>query len=161
VGGKLRKQRPWSLKEAGTPPLNYLGIIRTWRRGSIEKNRSLKFQRLKSFTLRPVGSSGANKNFSRNGAETRIFYRSEAEGKNTQARRSGAKNFLFAERCLYIFKSMVSKELIQEFREITKAEYGLDLSFEEANNIGNDLVDFFDTLAKIDFEENRKGTLKK
>lgn len=56
---------------------------------------------------------------------------------------------------------MVSKELIQEFREITKAEYGLDLSFEEANNIGNDLVDFFDTLAKIDFEENRKGTLKK
>jgi len=51
---------------------------------------------------------------------------------------------------------MVNKELIQEFREITKAEYGLDLSFEEANNIGNDLVDFFDTLAKIDSREKYK-----
>lgn len=56
---------------------------------------------------------------------------------------------------------MVSKELIQEFREITKAEYGLDLSFEEANRIGNDLVDFFDTLAKIDFEEKRNKSLSK
>jgi hypothetical protein len=56
---------------------------------------------------------------------------------------------------------MVSKELIQEFREIAKAEYGLDLSFEEANNIGNDLVDFFDTLAKINFENKRNSTLKK
>ena len=55
---------------------------------------------------------------------------------------------------------MVSKELIQEFREIAKAEYGLDLSFEDANKIGNDLVDFFDTLAKIDFENKRGGTLK-
>ena len=56
---------------------------------------------------------------------------------------------------------MVSKELIQEFREIAKAEYGLDLSFEEASNIGNDLVDVFDTLARIDFEEKRESTLKK
>lgn len=56
---------------------------------------------------------------------------------------------------------MVSKKLIQEFREIAKAEYGLDLSFEEANNIGNDLVDYFDTLAKIDFEEKKNRTLSK
>jgi hypothetical protein len=56
---------------------------------------------------------------------------------------------------------MVSKELAQEFREIVKAEYGLDLSFEEASKIGNDLVEVFDTLAKIDFEEKRKSTLSK
>ena len=56
---------------------------------------------------------------------------------------------------------MVSKELIQEFREIVKAEYGLDLSFEEASKTGNDLVDIFDTLARIDFEEKRQSTLKK
>ena len=56
---------------------------------------------------------------------------------------------------------MVSKELIQEFREIVKAEYGLDLSFEEASKTGNDLVDVFDTLAKISFEEKRQSTLKK
>ena len=56
---------------------------------------------------------------------------------------------------------MISKELIEEFRDIAKAEYGLDLSFEEANEIGNDLVNFFDTLAKINFEENRNSTLKK
>ncbi|MFA6026531.1 MAG: hypothetical protein WC727_08855, partial [Ignavibacteriaceae bacterium] len=90
------------------------------------------------------------------GAETRIFRGSGAQAKNTQARRSGAKNFLFAERCSYIYKFMVSKELIQEFREIAKTEYGLDLSFDEASNIGNDLVDFFDTLAKIDFKEKYK-----
>ena len=56
---------------------------------------------------------------------------------------------------------MVSKELIQEFRETVKAEYGLDLSFEEASKTGNDLVDIFDTLARIDFEEKRESTLKK
>jgi len=50
---------------------------------------------------------------------------------------------------------MVSKELIIELQEIIKVEYGLDLSFEEASKIGNDLVDVFDTLAKIDFEEKR------
>ena len=56
---------------------------------------------------------------------------------------------------------MVSKELIQEFREIVKAEYGLDLSFEEASKTGNDLVDIFDTLARIDFEEKRNSSLSK
>lgn len=55
---------------------------------------------------------------------------------------------------------MVSKELIQEFRQIVKAEHGLDLSFEDANKIGNDLVDFFGTLARIDFENKRSRTLK-
>ena len=56
---------------------------------------------------------------------------------------------------------MVSKELIQEFQDIAKAEYGLDLSFKEASKIGNDLVDFFDTLARIDFENSRNSTLQK
>ena len=50
---------------------------------------------------------------------------------------------------------MVSKELIQEFMGIAKSEYGLDLSFEEADKIGNDLVEFFDVLARVDFEEKR------
>jgi len=50
---------------------------------------------------------------------------------------------------------MVSEKPIEEFREIAKAEYGLDLSFEEASKTGNDLVDIFDTLAKIDFEEKK------
>jgi hypothetical protein len=70
------------------------------------------------------------------------------------------KTFYLRSGVYIFFKSMVSKELIQEFREIARAEYGLDLSFEEANRIGNDLVDFFDTLAKIDFENKRGGTLK-
>ena len=56
---------------------------------------------------------------------------------------------------------MVSKELIQEFRDIVKAEYGLDLSFEEASKTGNDLVDIFDTLARIDFKEKRNSSLSK
>ncbi len=56
---------------------------------------------------------------------------------------------------------MISKELIQEFKEIAKAEYGLDLSFEEASKTGNDLVDIFDTLAKINFEEKKNRTLSK
>ena len=50
---------------------------------------------------------------------------------------------------------MVSEKLIIEFQKIAKTEYGLDLSFEEANEIGNDLVDFFDTLAKMDFEKKK------
>lgn len=48
---------------------------------------------------------------------------------------------------------MVSEKLIQELREIIKAEYGLDLSFAEASKMGNDLVDIFDVLAQIDFKE--------
>lgn len=53
---------------------------------------------------------------------------------------------------------MVSEKLIQEFKEIAKSEYGLDLSFEEASKIGNDLVEFFDTLAKINFKSKRKNS---
>lgn len=56
---------------------------------------------------------------------------------------------------------MVSKELIQEFKEIIKAEYGLDLSFEEASKTGNDLVDIFDILAKINFKEKHNSSLSK
>ncbi len=50
---------------------------------------------------------------------------------------------------------MLSNKLIQEFKEIAKAEYGLDLSFEDAGRIGKDLVDVFDSLAKINFEDKK------
>lgn len=56
---------------------------------------------------------------------------------------------------------MVSKKLINEFREIVKVEYDLDLSFAEASRTGNDLVDIFDTLAKIDFREKNNRSLSK
>ena len=48
---------------------------------------------------------------------------------------------------------MVSEKLITELQEIIKTQYGVDLSFEETSKIGNDLVEIFDVLAKIDFAE--------
>lgn len=48
---------------------------------------------------------------------------------------------------------MVSDELITELQEIIRTRYGKDLSFKEVSEIGNGLVDIFDTLAQIDFRE--------
>jgi hypothetical protein len=56
---------------------------------------------------------------------------------------------------------MISEKLIIEFQEIAKTKYGLDLSFKEASEIGDDLVGFFDTLAKMDFEKRYNRTLSK
>jgi hypothetical protein len=43
---------------------------------------------------------------------------------------------------------MIDKELIQEFREIVKDEYGEDLSFAEAEEIANGLANYFYLLKK-------------
>ncbi len=48
--------------------------------------------------------------------------------------------------------------MIKELQEIIKTEYGVDLSLTETTKIGNDLVESFDVLAKIDFldKQNKK-----
>jgi len=48
---------------------------------------------------------------------------------------------------------MVSKKLIIELQEILKTQYGANLSFAEVSKIGNNLVDFYDIIAKIDYKE--------
>ena len=48
---------------------------------------------------------------------------------------------------------MVSKKLLNELKDIIKEEYGLNLSMAEISKIGNDLVNAFDILAKIDYAE--------
>lgn len=45
---------------------------------------------------------------------------------------------------------MVSSEVIIEFQGALKEEYGRDVSIQEASIILNDLVGYFDLLAKID-----------
>lgn len=44
---------------------------------------------------------------------------------------------------------MISKETTVEFQKALKEEYNKDISFEEASKILNDLVSYFDLLAKI------------
>ena len=46
---------------------------------------------------------------------------------------------------------MVSKELLNELKNIIKEEYGPDLSMAEISKIGNGLVNAFDILAKIGY----------
>jgi hypothetical protein len=45
---------------------------------------------------------------------------------------------------------MLSKEIIIEFQKAIKEEYGKDIDFKESSIILNDLVSYFDLLAKID-----------
>lgn len=47
---------------------------------------------------------------------------------------------------------MVSPELIEELRVIIKEEYRVDLKPEDASEIANTLVNFFNLLTKIEFE---------
>ncbi len=47
---------------------------------------------------------------------------------------------------------MISKETTTEFQEALMEEYGKNVSFEEASRILNDLVVYFDTLAKINYD---------
>ena len=44
---------------------------------------------------------------------------------------------------------MIEKDTITEFQEALKEEYGKDVGSEEASVILNDLVSYFDLLAKI------------
>ncbi len=60
---------------------------------------------------------------------------------------------------------MISEKMIKELQEIIKTEHGVDLSLAETTKIGNDLVESFDILAKIDYfdkQNNQKqGTCQK
>lgn len=54
---------------------------------------------------------------------------------------------------------MVSKELILELQIIIKEEYGREVDFQQVSLIANNLVDYFDLLAKlyhqkIEYENN-------
>lgn len=48
---------------------------------------------------------------------------------------------------------MVSLELVEELRMIIKEDYKVDLQPQEALEIANTLVSFFDLLAKIEYED--------
>jgi len=50
---------------------------------------------------------------------------------------------------------MVSQQLLDELKEIIKAEYGQDLEMEKVSQIGNGLVGYFDLLAKMHHENNQ------
>lgn len=53
---------------------------------------------------------------------------------------------------------MVSQQLIKELQTILKEEYGKDLQTEEITQIANNLVGYFDLLAKINHRENAQNT---
>lgn len=48
---------------------------------------------------------------------------------------------------------MVSLELVEELRMIIKEDYKVELSLQDAYEVANTLVNFFDLLAKIESEE--------
>lgn len=48
---------------------------------------------------------------------------------------------------------MISEKLIIELQEIIHRQYGKNLSLDETAKIGNDLVKFFDVLARVDFKD--------
>lgn len=50
----------------------------------------------------------------------------------------------------------LSRERILEFQRIFKQEYGRKLSFAEASEAANNLVNFFDLLLKIDRRNKNK-----
>lgn len=50
---------------------------------------------------------------------------------------------------LTILNKMLSKESIIEFQLIVKEEFGEDLSFQEASEIANGLVDYFSLLKEL------------
>ena len=49
---------------------------------------------------------------------------------------------------------VLNKETIKEFKEAIEEEYGKNISFQEASRILNDLVAYFDMLAKINHNIN-------
>jgi Asp-tRNA(Asn)/Glu-tRNA(Gln) amidotransferase C subunit len=48
----------------------------------------------------------------------------------------------------------ISKETIQEFRDVVKEEYGEDMSLEDASESLRNIVGYFDLLHKIDTRDN-------
>lgn len=51
---------------------------------------------------------------------------------------------------------MVSQELLVKLKDIIQEDYGMELPMQEISEIGNNLVGFFETLAKIEYS-NREG----
>lgn len=51
---------------------------------------------------------------------------------------------------------MVSRELILELQMILKEEFGLDLPYTKAANIGNFLLKYFEVLLLIEANKNKK-----
>lgn len=51
---------------------------------------------------------------------------------------------------------MVSQQLLQELQQIIKEEYKQDLEMEKVSQISNNLTGYFDLLAKIHHENNKK-----
>jgi len=49
---------------------------------------------------------------------------------------------------------MISKETIKEFQEAITEEYDKKISLQDASRILNDLVDYFDVLARINHNTN-------
>ncbi len=49
---------------------------------------------------------------------------------------------------------MVSPALVEELRIIIKEDYQIDLEPEDASEIANTLVNFFNLLTKIELEDN-------
>jgi hypothetical protein len=61
---------------------------------------------------------------------------------------------------------MVSQELLEELKMIIKEDYQIELSPPILSEIGNNLVNFFDLLSKVDYENdqntpNNQATKKK
>ncbi len=54
---------------------------------------------------------------------------------------------------------MVSPALVEELRVIIKEEYQVDLEPEDASEIANTLVNFFNLLTKIEFEGDDNQTV--
>ncbi len=52
---------------------------------------------------------------------------------------------------------MVSLALVEELKIIIKEDYHVDLELEEASEIANTLVNFFNLLTKIEFEDNNQA----
>jgi len=50
---------------------------------------------------------------------------------------------------------MVSEELLEELRMIIKEDYQIELPSPVLSEIGNNLVNFFDLLAKVDYENGQ------
>ena len=50
----------------------------------------------------------------------------------------------------------ISKETIQEFRDVVKEEYGAEMSLEDASESLRTLVGYFYLLHKIDARDNNK-----
>ena len=51
---------------------------------------------------------------------------------------------------------MLSPKLIDEFKQIMKKEYGVELNDMDAHRAATNLVGYFDLLLKVDYEQRQK-----